>query len=108
MERHRRHFVTIEQNQILSSDNDVTPGAILAHLPVTIAAVRPTTLPANPSRPAAPRVAPRLILSAQSWTVPVPEPLGSSFQECVISLRQRYNRSIDHHSQNVEGISDAA
>jgi len=85
-ERHQRHFVTSEQNQVLSPDIGVTPGAPSAHLPVTIAAVRLATLPANPSRPAAPR----LILSALSWTVPVPEPPGSSFRERVISLRQRY------------------
>jgi hypothetical protein len=40
--------------------------------------------------------------------VPVPEPPGSSFQECVISLRRRYNRPINHDSLNIEGIRDAA
>ncbi len=48
VERHRRHFVTIEQNQRLSPDNDVTPGANSAHLPVTTAAVRPTTHSSKP------------------------------------------------------------
>ena len=106
-ERHPRHFVTSEQNQGLSLDIGVTPGAISAHPPVTIAAVRPTPPPANPLRPATPTVAPRLILSALSWTMPVPEPPGSSIHKCVISLRQRYNRPINHDSQNIEGIRDA-
>src|SRR4051794_8360744 len=60
------------------------------------------------NHPATPTVAPRLTLSALSWTVPVPEPPGSSISECVISLRQRYNHPINHDSQNNEGISDAA
>jgi hypothetical protein len=95
------------QSQTLSLDNDVTPGADSAHLPVTVAAVRPT-IPSSkpfPSRHSDGRSPPDP--QALSWTVPVPEPAGSSFHERVISLRRRYNRSVDHHSRNVEGISDA-
>jgi hypothetical protein len=47
-------------------------------------------------------------LEALSWTVPVLESAGSSFHERVISLRQRYNRLINHDSQYNEDIRDAA